>query len=172
MPGASTSNWWVSPSAPSWSKSSCGTRRDAEQRASAEAHLDEVIRAAGGQVNDRAQIGEIAYHALLVELPVQHVRVVLRDGAQAIRLLTTNEIMFVCPYTLMSVAPATLDPLAAAKLPAGSRVSGLARIALLDGLPFVNHDVLAGRITVDDPDGLGQDYPVSARHHGSAMASL
>ena len=147
-------------------------RRDAAQRASAEARLGEVIHAAGGQVNDRAQIGEIAYHALLVELPVQHVHAVLRDGAQAIRLLTTNEIMFVSPYTPMSVAPATLDPLAAAKLPAGSRVSGLPRIALLDGLPFVNHDVLAGRITVDDPDGLGQDYPVSARHHGSAMASL
>jgi hypothetical protein len=43
---------------------------------------------------------------------------------------------------------------------------------LLDGLPFVNHDVLTGRLTVDDPDGLGQDYPVSSRHHGSAMASL
>jgi hypothetical protein len=72
-------------------------RRDAQQRASAEAHLDEVIHAAGGQVNDRAQIGEIAYHALLVELPVQQVHAVLRDGAQAIQLLTTNEIMFVSP---------------------------------------------------------------------------
>jgi hypothetical protein len=33
-------------------------RRDAQQRASAQARLGEVIRAAGGQVNDRAQIGE------------------------------------------------------------------------------------------------------------------
>jgi len=147
-------------------------RRDAEQRAAAEAHLDEVIRAAGGQGNDRVQIGEIAYHALLVDLPVQQVHAVLRDGAKAIQLLTTDEIMFVSPYTPMSVAPPTLDPLAARKLPAGSRVSGLPRIALLDGLPFVNHDVLAGRLTVDDPDGLGRDYPVSSRHHGSAMASL
>jgi hypothetical protein len=147
-------------------------RRDAEQRAAAEAHLNEVIRVAGGQVNDQAQIGEIAYHALLVDLPVQQVHAVLRDGAEAIQLLTTDEIMFVSPYTPMSVAPPTLDPLAARNLPAGTRVSGLPRIALLDGLPFVNHDVLAGRLTVDDPDGLGQDYPVSSRHHGSAMASL
>jgi len=147
-------------------------RRDAEQRAAAEAHLNEVIRAAGGQVNDQAQIGEIAYHALLVDLPVQQVHAVLRDGAEAIQLLTTDEIMFVSPYTPMSVAPPTLDPASARKLPAGSRVSGLPRIALLDGLPFVNHDVLTGRLTVDDPDGLGQDYPISSRHHGSAMASL
>jgi hypothetical protein len=147
-------------------------RRDAEQRAAAEARLAEVIRVVGGQIKDRAQIGEIAYHALLVNLPVQQVHAVLRDGTEAIQLLTTDEIMFVSPYTPMSVAPPTLDPLAAQTLPVGSRVSGRPRIALLDGLPFVNHDVLAGRLTVDDPDGLGQDYPVTSRYHGSAMASL
>lgn len=147
-------------------------RRKAEQRAAAEVHLDEVIRNAGGQVKDRAQIDQIRYHALLVDLPVQQVQAVLRDGTEAIQLLTTDEIMFVSPYTPMSVAPPTLDPLVNQKLPGGSPVSGLPRIALLDGLPFVNHDALAGRLTVDDPDGLGQDYPVSSRHHGSAMASL
>lgn len=147
-------------------------RRDAEQRAVAEARLNEVIRAAGGEIKDRAQIGEIAYHALLVDLPVQQVRTVLRDGAEAIQLLTTDEIMFVSPYIPMSVTPPTLDPLATRKLPPRSRVTGLPRIALLDGLPFVNHDVLTGRLIVDDPDGLGQEYPVLARQHGSAMASL
>ena len=147
-------------------------RRDSEQRASAEAHLNEVVRAAGGHVKDRSQIGEIAYHALLVDLPVQQVQSVLRDGAEAIQLLTTDEIMFVSPYTSMSVVPPTLDPLAAQRLPTAARVSGLPRIALLDGLPFVNHDVLAGHLNVDDPDGLGEDYPVASRHHGTAMASL
>ncbi|SBW19227.1 hypothetical protein FDG2_1077 [Candidatus Protofrankia californiensis] len=147
-------------------------RRDPEQRAAAEAHLEEVIRTAGGHIKDRVQIHEIVYHALLVELPVQQVRAVLRDGAQAVELLTTDEIMFVSPFTPMSVAPPTFDPLAAQKLPAGPCVSGLPRIALLDGLPFVNHDVLAGRLIVDDPEGLGENYPVSSRYHGSAMASL
>ena len=54
----------------------------------------------------------------------------------------------------------------------GERIDGLPRIALLDGLPFPNHDALAGRLLVDDPDGLGENYPVSSRNHGTAMASL
>ena len=147
-------------------------RRDATQRLSAEARLDEVIRTAGGQVKDRAQIDQIAYHALLVELPVQQVEVVVRDGAEAIQLLLADEIMFVSPYIPMTVAPPTVSPLATLRLPAGSRVSEFPRIALFDGLPFVHHDALAGRLIVDDPDGLGENYPVLARNHGSAMASL
>ena len=35
----------------------------------------------------------------------------------------------------------------------------LPRVALLDGLPFANHDALAGRLIIDDPDGLGSTYP-------------
>jgi hypothetical protein len=147
-------------------------RHDAAQRAAAEAHLDGLIRASGGSVKDRAQIGEIAYHALLVDLPVQQVHAVLQDGAEAMQLLTTDEIMFVNPYTPMSVAAPPPNSVAARTLPLGSRVSGLPRIALLDGLPMVNHDALAGRLTVDDPDGFGENYPVLSRNHGSAMASL
>lgn len=80
--------------------------------------------------------------------------------------------MFVSPFTPMNVAPATLDPVAKVGLPVEQRVDGLPRIALLDGLPFQNHDALAGRLLVDDPDGLGDNYPVSSRNHGTAMASL
>jgi hypothetical protein len=31
---------------------------------------------------------------------------------------------------------------------------------------------LAGRLIVDDPDGLDEVYPVARREHGTAMASL
>lgn len=149
-----------------------GYRRDAAQRAAAETHVEQIVTASGGTILDRSQIGEIAYHALLVELPIQQVYSVLNDGAAAIRLLTTDEVMFVSPFTPMGVAPATLDPEGEVRLPLGKRVEGLPRIALLDGLPFPNHDALAGRLLLDDPDGLGENYPVSSRNHGTAMASL
>jgi hypothetical protein len=45
-------------------------------------------------------------------------------------------------------------------------------VALLDGLPIENHGCLQGRLQVDDPDGLGNDYPSGKRWHGTAMASL
>jgi hypothetical protein len=147
-------------------------RRDPAQRALAESHVEQIITASGGSILDRSQIGDISYHAILAELPIQQVHAVFRDGAASIRLLTTDEVMFVSPFTPMSVAPTTLDPVAEVQLPASSRVEGLPRVALLDGLPFQNHDALAGRLMIDDPDGLGDNYPMAARHHGTAMASL
>ena len=147
-------------------------RRDPIQRAAAEAHVEEIVRTSNGNIVDRSQIGGIGYHALLAELPAQQVQSVLDHGAASIQLLTTDEVMFVSPFTPMSVTPASLDAAAEVQLPPGERVDGLPRIALLDGLPFQNHDALAGRLLVDDPDGLGENYPVSSRNHGTAMASL
>ncbi len=147
-------------------------RRGADERATAESHVEGVVTNSGGHVLDRAQIGDIGYHALLAELPVQQVQSVLNTGAGSIQLLTTDEVMFVSPYTPMSVAPAALDPATKVQLPSTRRVEGLPRIALLDGLPFQNHDALTGRLAIDDPDGVDQNYPVSARNHGTAMASL
>jgi len=147
-------------------------RRDATQRTTAQAHVEQVISDSGGRVLDRSQIGEISYHALLAELPIQQVHSLLADGAESIRLLTTDEVMFVNPFTPMSVAPPTTEPVNEVRLPPGERTDGLPRVALLDGLPFPNHDALAGRLVVDDPDGLGENYPLAARHHGTAMASL
>ena len=147
-------------------------RREAVQRSAAEASLSELIQSVGGAVISRAEIGEIAYHALLANIPVQQVEAVLRDGAEAIDLLNADEIMFVSPYTPMTVVAPDVDPSVATDIGPVDRVPGLPRVALLDGLPFVNHDALAGRLTIDDPDGLGSTYPVASRHHGTGMASL
>ena len=147
-------------------------RRNPSQRAAAESHVEQVIAASGGHILGRSQIRNITYHALLAELPIQQVRAVLRDGAAAIRLLTADDVMFVSPFTPMTVAPATTDPVAEVRLPAGECVQGLPRIALLDGLPFQNHDALTGRLIIDDPEGVGNGYPNAARNHGTAMASL
>lgn len=147
-------------------------RREADDRSAAEASLTELINSAGGAVISRAEIGEIAYHALLADLPVQQVEAVLRGGAETIDLLNADEIMFVSPYTPMTLAAPDVDPVVATEIGPVDRVPGLPRIALLDGLPFANHDSLSGRLTIDDPDGLGSTYPVASRHHGTGMASL
>lgn len=147
-------------------------RRDAALRDTYQAKIQDVIRSAGGQVRDSAHIGEIAYHAVLAELPVQQVEAVVRDGAGAIELLDANEIMFISPYTPMTVDAPPAEPVQRTDLPPRRPASGLPRVAVFDGLPFVNHDLLAGRLSVDDPDDLGENYAVTSRHHGTAMASL
>ncbi|SER87461.1 Subtilase family protein [Propionibacterium cyclohexanicum] len=147
-------------------------RRNSEQRTLAEAHVEHIVTSSGGRVVDRSQIVEIEYHALLVELPIQQVQYVLANGAEAIRLLASDDVMFVSPFTPMSVSPTTLEPEALTDLLPAERSDGKPRVALLDGLPFANHVALQGRLLIDDPDGLGEAYPVAARHHGTAMASL
>lgn len=148
-------------------------RSDARQRATAQAHVEQVIADSGGRVLDRSQIGEISYHALLAELPIQQVHSLTTDGAESIQLLATDEVMFVSPFTPMHVAPPTTETSIQFDLePRRGAPSELPRVALLDGLPFANHDALAGRLVVDDPDGLGEDYPLASRYHGTAMASL
>ena len=110
-------------------------RRDEVQRASAEEHVEQIVMDSGGNVLDRSQIGDIGYHALLAAVPIQQVRSVLNDGAAAIRVLTTDEVMFVSPFTPMTVGPATLGPEAVVRFPSGERVEGLPRVALSTACP-------------------------------------
>lgn len=147
-------------------------RREAQDRAHAESRLGALVQSAGGSVVSRAQIDQIAYHAVLAELPIQQVETVLAEGASALALLNADEIMFVSPYVPMSVTAPDAEPAASSSIGPAERVAGRPRIALLDGLPFQNHDVLAGRLIVDDPDLLGETYGMASRHHGTAMASL
>lgn len=148
-------------------------RRNARDRQQAESHLTSVILQSGGTVKSRSEIAGINYHALLVELPIQQVSAVLERGADAISILTADEVMFVGPCTPMNVtAPGEHEFLASAAPVHSEKVQGLPRIALLDGLPFGNHDSLADRLVIDDPDGLGEDYAAGSRFHGTAMASL
>ncbi|MET9273653.1 S8 family peptidase [Kribbella sp. NPDC003557] len=147
-------------------------RRDAAQRRAAEASIVELVAAARGTIKNQAQIGEIGYHALLVELPVQQVQSVLQNGADAIDLLNADEIMFVSPFTPMSVSVPSAEPSTDISLRPSAPSSGQPRIALLDGLPMANHVMLSDRLIIDDPDNLGANYPVASRHHGTAMASL
>ncbi|WP_371176770.1 S8 family peptidase [Buchananella felis] len=148
-------------------------RSNAQHRASAEMHVEQVIADSGGRVLDRSQIGGISYHALLAELPIQQVHSLMTDGAESIQLLVTDEVMFVSPFSPMNLAPPTTETRIRVDLPPREgATSYFPRIALLDGMPFVNHDALAGRLVIDDPDGIGEDYPLAFRNHGTAMASL
>jgi hypothetical protein len=51
-------------------------------------------------------------------------------------------------------------------------LDGTPRVALLDGVPLAQHEALAGRLVVDDPDGLEELAPAARRVHGTAMASV
>nr|HRC84773.1 S8 family peptidase [Thermoanaerobaculia bacterium] len=120
-----------------------------------------------------ATIVEIAYQALLVRLPIGAVRRLLDDAESNVELVRCEQVQFFRAAGQMGgiVDEGELQPDPGSpgepRAPLGAPV-----IALFDGLPLQNHQRLAGRLVVDDPDGYEAEYPATERCHGTAMASL
>ena len=143
-------------------------------RAAASGKVRTAVEATGGFVQHESVISDIRYHALSVSLPVQAVERLLA-GERDLQLIQLENIQFLrasgqmiarCPATKAEASPVffnteTRPPSSAEPL-----------VALIDGLPLEQHQVLAGRLRVDDPDDVGAEYPAEFRRHGTAMASL
>ena len=136
---------------------------------SAEAAVIEAIVSAGGHLVSKSRIADIAYHALLAELPVEALRAVVERSSAGISGM--DPIMHIRPQSLASTVgteDATQPPQAEEFAPA----EGSPILALLDGVPVSQHPLLRGRLVVDDQFDLETNAIVSERTHGTAMASL
>lgn len=146
-------------------------RANPDQRAAAMQAVEEAAAELGGEVIARADIPAISYQAALIRLPVPAVRQLL-DRAP-VDLVLADQIMFIKPQASQR-APRGED-LPVRGRPVGrlaGRLAGEPVAALLDGVPLQNHDLLAGRLIVNDADQLEPMAVLAARHHGTAMASL
>ena len=147
-------------------------RADVHRQREAEQSVSSAIESYGGQVVQRCIKSEISYHALLGKLPIGCVHEIVENPG--VRLLQCEEVMFFRPVGQFlafspedaEVVEPSLDPISSV-LPTGEPVIGL-----LDGLPLENHELLDGRLVVDDPDGFAAQYQANDRRHGTAMASL
>ena len=148
-------------------------RQNAERRALAEAEVGRLIGKLGGRVKTRFQLAEIRYHAILGEIPAGAVEpLMVRD--RHIDLLRCND---VCLFRPVGQCAAPLIQHSDPGAPAAAR--GMLPdlelppvVALLDGVPLAGHDLLRGRLIIDDPDGFEADGPAQQRMHGTSMASL
>jgi hypothetical protein len=147
-------------------------RDDAERRRTARDRVVGLVHVLGGQVVQEATIDDIAYHALLVRLPVASIQPLLQEAGRDTELIHCENIQFFRASGQMAgviVEDARIeDP---QPVDAAGRLNDPV-VALLDGLPLQNHRRLAGRLIVDDPDGYEAGYPANERRHGTAMASL
>ena len=145
-------------------------RRDPEGRDEASRRVRDQTEACGGTVVNECVIEGIDYHALLVELPVGEVKTFFSENPGD--LVSAKQVMYLHRSTQTTVR--RLD--AVGESPAitadAPTPTGSPRIALLDGLPLSNHDLLAGRLIVDDPDERELSYPALHRRHGTGMASV
>ena len=145
-------------------------RGDPEARDDASRRVRDQTEACGGTVVNECVIEGIDYHALLVELPVVEVRSFYSEDPGG--LVSAKQVMHLHRSTQTSVRRLDAVGESPAVTTDAAQPAGSPRIALLDGLPMSNHDLLAGRLIVDDPDEREQIYPAQHRLHGTAMASV
>jgi len=150
-----------------WYRQEEATRQAAENRVVAL-----VKKHHGRVVGQSVVVKEIAYHGLLVELPIATVKETIAAGGD-IDLVRCESIQYLRACGQMAAVPDMgdrCDDVASAHAPVPA--SGDPLVALFDGFPLQNHQRLSGRLIVDDPDGYESQYQASERCHGTAMASL
>jgi len=140
------------------------------RNAAATAEIRALVAQLGGAVLHESLIADIAYHGFLVDMPAHGVQQLLAGDAAP--LLRSDRVMFFRAQGQAVVPVDAAAERAAAPAAPNQRTDGAPVVALLDGLPLANHPLLQGRVTVDDPDGWGNNYPAAERMHGTAMASL
>lgn len=144
-------------------------RSSPEAGAISEATVVEAISQSGGRLLSRARLDDIAYHAILAELPVAAIRMVVEQAPAS--LAGVEPIMHIRPQSVVTEIDAN-DILPAAPAPAMGSVTADPILALLDGVPVAGHPLLQPYLTVEDLFGLEPGALVAQRYHGSAMASL
>ena len=132
--------------------------------------LTRLVSETGGRTLSTALIQDISYHGFLVEMPASGVRGLLSETPPA--LVQSDRVMLFRPHG-QALPLLEEDELRVPGVEGSTRTSsGNPIVALLDGLPLQNHPLLAGRLSMDDPDGWESEYPARDRSHGTAMASL
>ena len=132
--------------------------------------MEEAVADAGGSIIDHAIIEDIRYEAALIDLPGSEIeRLVAREE---IHLAICDDIMFLRPQSSLDVPERDDETESGAALAAESPDDRPPIAALLDGIPVQNHQLLDGRLDVDDPDNFEAMSIPSGREHGTAMASL
>lgn len=151
-------------------------RKDEQRRNQAESYVHDIIGSMGGEVIQRCVVPEISYHAILGMIPRSSAQGIVERPAtwENVRLLQCEDVVHLRPIGQCAVTlPEDLidfdsdEPI--------DRLREVARepiVALFDGLPLANHQLLDRRIIIDDPDGYESAYQANERLHGTCMASL
>ena len=132
--------------------------------------LELAVSNAAGKIIDHAVIDDIGYEAALIDLPSTEIKRLI--AREEIHLAICDEVMYLRPQSSVDI-PQPSDEIGPGPDPPVELPAELpAVVALLDGFPVQNHQLLRGRIDVDDADDLEPMSVVSDRYHGTAMASL
>lgn len=142
-----------------------------EKRWEGREQIESLITGLGGSVIDDCVIGDIAYHALLAEIPARAAQQITEHPN--VDLIKCDSVMFFRPVGQMATGRRPVEgELSDHEYEDAEPPTGEPTVAILDGLPLANHELLQGRLIIDDPDDYAAEYTVPDRTHGTAMASL
>jgi hypothetical protein len=144
-------------------------RASADRRTAVQAEVTALLERDGGTITSFAIIEDIGYHGLKATLPNRLVEQLARGEFEAVQTVQSANVMYLRATGQVALPTSDntdQDVTATAPQPTGKPV-----LCLFDGVPASNHPVLAGRVTVLDPDDLEADYTVEERKHGTAMVS-
>lgn len=140
-----------------------------EERASLqEKAVRDALEQKGGKTIARCRLPEIAYHALLVDLPVPEVRAIVKQRHDGIAGL--DPVMHIRPQSFATGID--IGEASEGSRAPEARLRDEPILALIDGVPVSEHPLLQGRLSVVDEFELEKRSLVEARKHGTAMASL
>lgn len=149
-------------------------RSNEEKRRISSQNIRTLIEQAQGRIITEAIIPDIAYHAILVETPIN----VFRDISEStdVQFIRSENVMFFRPVgQAMMIIPQeepSVEDLSDRIQPIEERLLDPI-VALFDGMPLENHHLLRNRLIVDDVDNFASQYSrTHERVHGTAMASL
>lgn len=153
-------------------------RRNDERRKRNEETLIALLTEIGGETLGPMpfiDMPAIAFHAVKAKLPAVRVRHLLEalessDRDVDIQLFKFPGIMYFRP-TGQSLVTLDDDTGEAVELPQGQPELPPV-VAILDGVPNLQHEALANRLLFDDPDNLSAEYQPGERRHGTSIASL
>lgn len=131
-------------------------------------HVETLVIGEGGTVTAACDMKDIHFHAIKVELPVANIERVLGKDYSA--LFQEGGIYVFRPSpqcTVASFPDGSIEDIPPVPAPDAPPV-----VAVLDGLPFLRHNLLDGFITIDDPDDFADGYRPREMNHGTAMLSL
>lgn len=129
----------------------------------------EQLREKNGQLTTSSDIDEIRYSAIKASIPRELVEQIANEEYP--RFFDEDAISFLRPVGQCAVG--IQGPSVTGILPKDRPIPTNPPVAaILDGVPFVQHRILANRIELDDPLNFSSAYQVQNREHGTAMASL
>lgn len=149
-------------------------RKDEKTANNIEARLKAHVESLEGRTNSRCRIEDIGFHALKVILPVSAIENVFdayNDHSGYPEWIKFEGIKYCRPVGQQ--LPGDIEP--------DDKALGLSVdvpddsppvLALFDGVPLLNHQLLENYLVFDDPDGFSEHYEPREQKHGTGMASL